>query len=438
MARRNATTTVGYADENSRPFNLRSKPTAKAGDASVQAAQAAPRRQALGCIQTNKALENKPLPKRDCAKQQPKATRRSARLGASNTENSRPLGRFEIFTDDSSCDASEKKFAPASPVVVAAAATKEPLCLALPAAPAGATAAPVSPDSRMECEGPGESPMVLDTSLHTLEPMCYSHVREQESSEEYAQDVYNYLRQQEVKLVPTPGYMRKQPDITSTMRTILVDWLVEVAEEYKLHEETLFLAVSYVDRFLSSMSVQRTKLQLVGTASLLIAAKFEEIYPPEVCEFVYITDDTYTKKQVLRMEQVVLKVLTFDIAAPTVYYFLQRFAGVNKCPDTVTFLGQYLCELSLLEDEPYLQYIPSVIAGAALCLANHTFGRHPWGQDLVDYSGYEVSSFRECIHSLYSSFCNAPSRPQQAVHEKFKSPKFHCVANRKPSPTLPF
>uniref|UniRef100_A0A023GK10 Putative g2/mitotic-specific cyclin a n=1 Tax=Amblyomma triste TaxID=251400 RepID=A0A023GK10_AMBTT len=431
MARRNPTTTVGYGDENAKPFNLRPKLTAKTDEHCVQAAQAGARRRALGCIQANKVVENKQLPKRDCAKQQPTAIRRSARLGASNTDNSRPSGRFEIF-DDSSCDASEKP-----PIVgpVEAAAAKEPLCLALPV---GATAAPVSPDSRMECEWSGESPMILDTSLHTLEPMCYSDVREQESNDEYARDVYNYLRQQEVKMLPTPNYMQKQPDITPTMRTILVDWLVEVAEEYKLHEETLFLAVSYVDRFLSSMSVQRTKLQLVGTASLLIAAKFEEIYPPEVCEFVYITDDTYTKKQVLRMEQVVLKVLSFDIAAPTIYYFLQRFAEVNKCPEKVTFLAQYLCELSLLDDEPYLQYIPSVIAGAAISLSNHTLGRHPWGRDLVDYSGYEVSTFRECIHSLYSSFCNASSRAQQAVHDKFKSPKFHCVAELKPSPTLPF
>ncbi|KAH7954104.1 hypothetical protein HPB49_015569 [Dermacentor silvarum] len=196
------------------------------------------------------------------------------------------------------------------------------------------------------------------------------------------------------------NYMRKQPDITSSMRTILVDWLVEVAEEYQLHNETLFLAVSYVDRFLSSMSVQRTRLQLVGTASLLIAAKFEEIYPPEVSEFVYITDDTYTKQQVLRMEQVVLKVLSFDVSSPTAYAFLLRFAEVNKCPDTVTYLAQ--------------------------------------GQDLVAFSGYEVHVFRECIHSLYSTFCNAPSREQKAVHEKFKNPKFHSVAHLKPSQMLPF
>jgi cyclin A len=71
---------------------------------------------------------------------------------------------------------------------------------------------------------------------------------------------------------PKPGYMRKQPDITYAMRSILVDWLVEVAEEYRLQTETLYLAVSYIDRFLSFMSVVRAKLQLVGTAAMFIAA----------------------------------------------------------------------------------------------------------------------------------------------------------------------
>ncbi len=55
------------------------------------------------------------------------------------------------------------------------------------------------------------------------------------------------------------------------MRSILVDWLVEVCEEYKLHTETLYLAVNYTDRFLSKMSVLRGKLQLLGTASIYIA-----------------------------------------------------------------------------------------------------------------------------------------------------------------------
>lgn len=56
--------------------------------------------------------------------------------------------------------------------------------------------------------------------------------------------------------------MRKQPDINDSMRTILVDWLVEVSEEYRLNTETLYLAVNYIDRFLSFMSVVRAKLQV--------------------------------------------------------------------------------------------------------------------------------------------------------------------------------
>nr|XP_037276865.1 G2/mitotic-specific cyclin-A-like [Rhipicephalus microplus] len=429
MARRNVT--VGYADENSRPLNQNPKITVKAGKASMPAV---PKRQALGCIQINRVAEKKPLAKRECGNQKSIALRRSARLEAAAVENSRQTGRFEVF-EDGSCDSTGQ---PCAALAVQVPPASEPISLVIPAASENSMVVPMSPDCRTEDEAPSESPMVLDTSLHTLEPMTYSDVREQESSPEYAKDIFAYLKELEVRLACKANYMKKQPDITSTMRTILVDWLVEVAEEYQLHNETLFLAVSYVDRFLSSMSVQRTRLQLVGTASLLIAAKFEEIYPPEVTEFVYITDDTYTKHQVLKMEQVVLKVLCFDVASPTSYAFLLRFTEVSKCPDTVTYLAQYLCELALMDDEPYLQYLPSIIAGSALCLANHTLNRHPWGQDLVDFSGYEVHAFRECIHSLYSTFCNASSREQKAVHEKFKHSKFNAVAHLKPSQMLPF
>ena len=102
----------------------------------------------------------------------------------------------------------------------------------------------------------------------------------------------------QLKNRPKPNYMKRQTDINYGMRAILVDWLVEVADEYKLLPQTLYLTINYIDRFLSVMSVLRGKLQLVGTACMLIASKFEEIYPPEVSEFVYITDDTYTAKQV--------------------------------------------------------------------------------------------------------------------------------------------
>ena len=97
--------------------------------------------------------------------------------------------------------------------------------------------------------------------------------------------------------------MTKQYDITNIMRSILVDWLVEVCDEFHLLPETLFAAAAYVDRYLSHVSVPRSKLQLVGVTCLYLSAKFEEIHPPEISEFAYITDDTYTKKQVIEYRE---------------------------------------------------------------------------------------------------------------------------------------
>ena len=142
------------------------------------------------------------------------------------------------------------------------------------------------------------------------------------------------------------------------MRSILVDWLVEVAEEYKLHTETLYLAVSYIDRFLSYMSVQRSKLQLVGTACMFIAAKYEEIYPPDVGEFVYITDDTYNKRQVLRMEHLVLKVLGFDLSLPTVNVFLSQMCERSKTEDKTKHLAMVSLSLLLSPLSPLPPSVP--------------------------------------------------------------------------------
>ncbi|KAF2536853.1 hypothetical protein F2Q68_00022845 [Brassica cretica] len=58
--------------------------------------------------------------------------------------------------------------------------------------------------------------------------------------------------------------IRVQKDVTPNMRGVLVDWLVEVAEEYKLLSDTRYLTVSYIDRFLSLQTINRQKLQLLG------------------------------------------------------------------------------------------------------------------------------------------------------------------------------
>lgn len=139
----------------------------------------------------------------------------------------------------------------------------------------------------------GGEPMAVEPANvagFQLDPLSQ---RDPQLCHHYTKEIYSYLRTLEMEHRVSPHYMQSQRDINATMRGILIDWLVEVAEEYRLEAETLYLAVNYIDRFLSQVPVNRSKLQLVGVTCMLVAAKYEEIHPPAVDEFVYISDNTY-------------------------------------------------------------------------------------------------------------------------------------------------
>ncbi|MED6124572.1 Cyclin-A1-1, variant 3 [Stylosanthes scabra] len=140
----------------------------------------------------------------------------------------------------------------------------------------------------------------------------------------FACDIYKHLRASEAKKRPSTDFMESvQKDINPSMRAILIDWLVEVAEEYRLVPDTLYLTVNYIDRYLSGNPMNRQKLQLLGVASMMVASKYEEICAPQVEEFCYITDNTYFKEEVLQMESAVLNYLKFEMTAPTIKCFLR-------------------------------------------------------------------------------------------------------------------
>lgn len=79
-----------------------------------------------------------------------------------------------------------------------------------------------------------------------------------------------------------------QNDINEKMRAIMVDWLVDVQHKFKLVNETLYLTIYIIDKYLESNAVPRSKLQLVGISALFIASKIEEIYPPGIKDLVFL------------------------------------------------------------------------------------------------------------------------------------------------------
>lgn len=245
---------------------------------------------------------------------------------------------------------------------------------------------------------------------------------------EYASEIYDVLGAQQQAFLVNPNYIDSHPDINAKMRAILIDWLLEVHLKYKLKTETLFLAVNIVDRYLEKRSVARKKLQLVGVTGMLIAAKFEEIYPPEIKDFVYITDKAYTKEEIISMETTMLSTLGFVICAPTAGHFCERYRLANRCQEKHGHLLQYLLELSL-PDIRMLRHPPSLIAAAATLLSNKLLKQHPsWPTTMVRYTKHTEQMVRGCAKELCGLLEAAECSPLQAARKKYSQPRYSKVA----------
>ncbi|GKA80423.1 G2/mitotic-specific cyclin C13-1-like protein [Tanacetum coccineum] len=131
----------------------------------------------------------------------------------------------------------------------------------------------------------------------------------------------------EVKRIPLPDYIEKvEKDVSVNMRGVLVDWLVEVSEEYNHLPESLYLTISYIDRYLSLNVLNRQNFSFL----VFLQCSLHQISPPHTEDFCDITDNTYTKEDVVRMEAEVLKTLNFEMGIPHLKRFLGDLLELSK------------------------------------------------------------------------------------------------------------
>lgn len=208
----------------------------------------------------------------------------------------------------------------------------------------------------------------IEMTNNNLRKVDLNSIKIPEEISEYADEVFSNMHQSEDIHLPTYGYMKSQKDVNEKMRAILVDWLIEVHYKFKLLPETLFITVNIIDRYLEKSEIKRQKLQLLGVTAMWISCKYEEIYAPEIKDFVYITDNAYEQKDILNLEFEVLKVLEFNITTPSAFRFLERYAKLISADSKTFNLAWYLVELPLIEYK-MLKYKPSLISSAALFVA---------------------------------------------------------------------
>ncbi|XP_020223332.1 G2/mitotic-specific cyclin S13-7 [Cajanus cajan] len=254
---------------------------------------------------------------------------------------------------------------------------------------------------------------------------------------EYIDDMYMFFKETEED-GRVHDYMASQPDINSKMRSILVDWLIEVHRKFELSPETLYLTLNIVDRFLSVKAVPRRELQLVGISSMLIASKYEEIWAPEVNDFVCISDNAYVSEQVLMMEKMILRKLEWYLTVPTPYVFLVRYIKASipfeKEMENMVF---FLAELALMHYPTVILYCPSLIAASAVYAARCTLGKSPfWTRTLKHYTGYSEEQLRDCAKIMVNLHSDAPESKLRAVYKKFCSSDRSAVALLTPAKNL--
>ncbi|XP_009946708.1 PREDICTED: G2/mitotic-specific cyclin-B3 [Leptosomus discolor] len=251
---------------------------------------------------------------------------------------------------------------------------------------------------------------------------------------EYAKEIFEYMREREEKFL-LPDYMEKQPDISRDMRAILVDWMVEVQENFELNHETLYLAVKLVDHYLVEVVSMRDKLQLIGSTAILIASKFEERCPPCVDDFLYICDDAYKREELIAMEISILSTLQFDINIPIPYRFLRRFAKCARATMETLTLARFLCEMTLQEYD-YARESPSKLAASCLLLALTMKNLGGWTPTLEYYSGYRSQDLHPLVKRLNFLLTYQPHDKLKAVRTKYSHRVFFEVAKVTPMDML--
>jgi hypothetical protein len=250
-----------------------------------------------------------------------------------------------------------------------------------------------------------------------------------------------------------------QKDVTLRMRLKLLDWLVDVHRKFKLVTRTLYLAINLLDKYLGRKQIARTELQLYGCGCLWIASKYHDIFPPALCDFVYISDSAFDINDLKVCEELILHALSFSITNNTCLSFIELYipmvlyplkaklleTGKAKLLETAKSIIMFLTEHSLLDYDLANNYRPSMIAAAVVAYTllglKIQFHNYPncknksddtqrlkeliWPKEFVNYTGYSLQQLKHVIIKL-DVLRKQPK--YKAISNKYARAQFQCIS----------
>ena len=248
---------------------------------------------------------------------------------------------------------------------------------------------------------------------------------------------YNLLKEEERGISPKAeyDYMKNQKEINNKMRSILVDWIIDVHSKFGFTDETLFMTISIIDRYLTINQIKRSNFQLLGITALMIACKHEEIDLPKVDDFTYITDNAYKKNEVIKMEEEVLSKLNFEFLYPSPIKFFEYLSFHFNFDKKHHLMGKYLMETFLL-DIKNIKYNPSIISCACsyIVMKFFKFPNYYESYNKKFYTleenkdKYSESNIKECAKDICLFVDNINKTNYQACFKKYSKPELEKVA----------
>lgn len=217
------------------------------------------------------------------------------------------------------------------------------------------------------------------------------------------------------------------------MRTILVDWLIDVHRDLGYFLETLYLAISILDRYLQrDKTVDRTNLQLVGVTAMWIASKCEELYPTGVKEFVDLTENAFSISDMLSMEQKILTTLDWSLGRSFAIQFLRRYSKLASLSPEHYVFAKYLLEIAVLQYET-CHIRPSLLAAAATCLSvailnEFNSPEQVWSEKMVEEACFDYKDFKDVIPLLAQNLIKQNTDKYVSVKKKYAEKKFYGIS----------
>jgi len=275
--------------------------------------------------------------------------------------------------------------------------------------------------SKVEGDSPAVSP---------LKALFAQETADRESVLVYQNSILEHVRARAAGYKLAKDYLSTQSDITSKMRSILVDWLVDVSFKFRLAHHTLFQTVNTIDRFLAVKQISKNDLQLLGATCLMLQSKYEEVYPPQLKDFLAVCDNAYTAEQMLDMEADVLNELGFDLSQASSLYFLQLAQLQLKMEEKPLAFARYILETSLL-DASAAKYSNAAQVAGALFLVLKIFKLGSWTAEHNNLFGVSENEVKVCAKDLYLIMQRIDASSLSAVKRKFATPEFFEVSKFK-------